>query len=92
MMKKEEALRTSEIAKVEMAYLKRKLEENADQTHDYKRVKSELVMINESFIKSQQEVEFLRQRKQEIVKEREEIRQLFMSSDRQLAVLKASQA
>lgn len=92
MMKKEEALRTSEIAKVEMAYLKRKLEENADQTKDYKRVKSELAMMNESFIKSQQEVEFLRQRKQEIVKEREEIRQLFMSSDRQLAVLKASQA
>lgn len=90
LLKKEEHLRISEILKVENNSLKRKLEEDSEKIIAFKKLKSEMSILNNKFDKVDVECRHLRDTKNEIVKEREEIRNLFMQSDRELTILKAS--
>ena len=89
LLKKEEYLRISEMLKIENATLKRKLEEDNEKIEKYKRVKHEMNILNDKCKKIDMECKHLRAAKIELVKEREEVRNLFMQSDRELAVLKA---
>ena len=91
MMKKEEETRLYELLNVENNALKRKLEEDADTMHEYKRIKGDIARLHNQLTKMEAECSQLRQSKLEIVREREEVRTLFMDADRQLAILKAAQ-